>query len=105
MTYESYIEQVMSNNPEFVAQMNERVAREYSGQIAATKAEFNSRMEEARAAWIKNRGEDVYTQNADTIRSHIEFTIPKLCYIKNIELDGDKFDVEINLLKGTWELL
>lgn len=105
MTYESYIEQVMSNNPEFVVQMNERVAREYSSLIAATKAEFDSRMEEVRAAWIKNRGEDVYNQNADTIRRHIEFTIPRLCYIKNIELDGDKFDVEIDLLKGTWDLL
>ena len=105
MTYESYIEHVMANNPEFVAQMNERVAREYSAQIAATKAEFDSRLEKARAAWIKNRGEDVYNQNADTIRSHIEFTIPRRCYIKNIELDGDKFDVEIDLLKGTWDLL
>ena len=105
MTIESYVESVLNKHPEFVAAMNERIDAEYADQIQQTQEKFAQRMETAKANWIKNRGVDVYTEKADWIREEILKKTQRWVYIKNIKLDDDEFEVEIDLLSGKWSLI
>lgn len=104
MTIEQYIESVIENNPEFASEMNRLLATEYAEQIAAARKSVEDRMNNAREKWLENRGEEAYNQNKGDILDHIRSTTPRYAYIKSIELDGDAFEVEIDLLDGVWRL-
>lgn len=104
MTIENYVESVIKNNPDFSAEMDELLATEYADQISATRKSVEDRLSAARKKWIESSGEEAYNQNVDYILDHIRSTTPRYAYIKSIELDGDSFEVEIDLLDGTWTL-
>ena len=104
MTIEQYIESIIKNNPGFVAEMDRLLASEYAEQNAAARKSVDDRMQAAREKWIENRGEEAYLQNKSDILEHIRSSTPRYSYIKSIELDGDSFDVEIDLLDGVWTL-
>lgn len=105
MTMEAYIEKILAENPDFAAEMDERVKAEYADQISTTKNEYEQRLEAARKSWIENRGEKAFAENIETIKEGIKRKIARYCYIKNIVLSGDLFEVEIDLLKGNWSIV
>ena len=104
MTMEAYIEKILAENPEFVAKMNDRVANEYAEQIARTRGEYAERLEAAKNAWTANRGEGAFEENVDEISAAIKRKIGRYCFIKRIELSGDSFEAEIDLLEGSWSI-
>ena len=104
MTMEAYVKSVLDRHPEFVSEINGIVSNEYAAQIEATRAEFSNRVEKARKNWIRNRGEEAYLLNEESIRAYIENTTPRRVYIKSVVLDGDDFEIEIDLLAGTWNM-
>lgn len=104
MTMEAYIKEILAANPNFVNDMNKRVAEEYAEQILETKAVYETRIESARQSWLKNQGDAAYEAHKDSIAQHIAGSIPRYAYIKHIGLGGDVFDVAIDLLHGTWTL-
>lgn len=104
MTIEQYIKSVLRENPAFVAAMNARIKREFSQRIQATQAEFSRRMDEAKKAWIANKGEQTYKENEKAIREYIAVSIPRHAAIKKITLNGDVFEVDIDLLTGLWTI-
>ncbi len=104
MTMEAYIQAILSENPNFVNDMNKRVTEEYAEQISETKAVYETRIESARQSWLKNQGDTAYEAHKESIAQHIADSIPRYAYIKHIALGGDVFDVEIDLLHGTWTI-
>lgn len=104
MTIEQYIKSVLRENPAFVAAMNARIKREFSERIQATQAEFSRRMDEAKNAWIANRGERAYKENEQKIREYIAHTIPRHVILKKITLNGDVFEADVDLLTGLWTI-
>lgn len=104
MTIEEYISSILEANPVFVQQMNERVDNEYAAQIAETKATFATRLEAARETWIAKSGEEAYEANKGDIVDRIASSIPRYAYIKKVNLDNDVFEVEVDLLEGTWTI-
>lgn len=104
MTIEKYIQSILAENPAFVAAMNARIKREFSERIQATQAEFSRRMDEAKKAWIANRGEQAYNENEKSIREHIALTIPRHIVLKRITLNGDVFEADVDLLTGCWTI-
>lgn len=104
MTMEAYVEKILSENPEFVAAMNERVATEYGEQIANVRKEYAERLEAAKAAWEANRGKGEFEQHYDEIAAAIASKIGRYCYLKRITLSGDTFEAEIDLLEGSWSI-
>lgn len=104
MTMEKYVESILQQNPSFVAEMDKILRTEYAEQIRDTQASFNERFEAARQNWITKHGEEAFLQNEEDIRQHISSSIPRYCYIKNLELSGDRFEAEIDLLNGAWRI-
>lgn len=104
MTMEAYVEKVLAENPDFVEQMNKRVAEEYAGEIKEAQNEFAQRMEKAKEAWTKNRGEEAFTENYAEIEASVKAKVPRYCYIKRIDLSGDTFEAEVDLLTGKWTI-
>lgn len=105
MNMEQYVNFVIRSNPAFIAAMNTRIKREFSERIQATQAEFSRRMDEARKAWIANRGEQAYKENEKAIREYIAISIPRHATIKKITLDGCVFEADVDLLTGRWTIV
>lgn len=104
MTMEAYVEKVLTENPDFVEQMNKRVTEDYAEAIKEAQNEFAQRMEKAKEAWTKNRGAEAFAENLAEIEMSIKSKIPRYAYIKRIELSGDTFEVEVDMLTGKWTI-
>lgn len=104
MTMEAYVEKILAENPDFVEQMNKRVAEDYADAIKEAQNEFAQRMEKAKEAWTKNRGAEAFTENFAEIEESVKAKIPRYCYFKRIELSGDRFEAEIDLITGEWSI-
>lgn len=104
MTMEAYVEKVLAENPDFVEQMNKRVDEDYADAIKEAQNEFAQRMEKAKEAWTKNRGEEAFAENFAEIEASVKSKIHRWSYIKRIELSGDTFEAEVDLLTGKWTI-